>query len=209
MVRKLDLYIARHGESLGNTGEDNCIDPILSETGLKQAECLGNRMEKIHLDAIISSPLVRSVQTASKTAEKKMMKIEVFPLLMEVGTENGYEGMGLDSLREIYRDTEMFSDGEAFPMSLSDENKEIAYARAKEVIRRIRLRFSEDSSVILFAHGTFNNYLINAAIGFEVRDDFNFCQENTGLTCIRFIKDNGAEKIKLEFSNDYCHLNKI
>lgn len=205
----VDLYIARHGESLGNTGESNSVDPELSLLGHKQSECLAQRMKDVHLDAIISSPHVRAVQTAAKTAQLKGMKIELFPLLFEVGTYAGYEGRGLSELQKLYADITMFSDGKPYPLSLTQEDRTITYNRAKEAIERIKARFGTDSSVMLFAHGCFNNYLINAAIGFEVRDDFNFCQENTGLTCIRFIQDKGKDKTKLEFSNDYCHLNNL
>ncbi len=191
---------------MGNTGEKICVDPELSTLGHEQAESLALRMKNIHLDAIISSPHIRAVETAAETAKLKGMEIELFPLLFEVGTCPGYEGMGLEVLKKVYPRITMYSDGKPYPLSVTEENTEITYNRAKEAIDRIRTRFSADASVMLFAHGTFNNYLTNAAIGFPVRDDFNFCQENTGLTCIRFVKDNGREKTKIEFANDYCHL---
>lgn len=200
------MYIARHGESLGNTGEKICDDPELSMLGHEQAARLALRMKNIHLDAIISSPHIRAVETAAETAKLKGMEIELFPLLFEVGTCPGYEGMGLDVLKKVYPRITMYSDGKTYPLSVTEENTEITYNRAKEAIDRIRVRFGDDASVMLFAHGSFNNYLINAAIGFPVRSDFNFCQENTGLTCIRFVKDNGRDKTKIEFANDYCHL---
>lgn len=202
----MDLYIARHGESLGNTGEKNCEDPELSPRGLEQAKLLALRMKNIHLDAIISSPFIRAVETASETAVLKGMEIELLPLLFEVGTCPGYEGKGLDELKKVYPRIAMYSDGKPYPLSVTEENSEITYQRAKEAIDRIRARFGSDATVMIFAHGSFNNYLTNAAIDFPVRDDFNFCQENTGLTCIRFIKDNGKDKTKIEFANDYCHL---
>ncbi len=202
----VDLYIARHGESLGNTGEDDCADPMLSQLGHEQARRLAKRMQSIHLDAIISSPLIRAVQTACETARIKNMPVEIFPLLSEVGTEAGYEGVGIDELKNIYPHILMYSDGKNYPLALAEENVEKAYLRATEAIDRIRSRFGDEASVMIFAHGTFNNFLTNGAIGFPVRDDFNFCQENTGLTCIRFIKDKGKDKVKLEFANDYCHL---
>ena len=163
------LYIARHGESLGNTGEDTGINPALSSKGLVQAELLGKRMKNIQLDCILSSPLIRAIQTAEKTAEFQNKQVEIMPDAFEVENETTQE----------------------------------AYIRAKTVVEKIKNRFSNNERVIIFAHGTFNNYLINAAIGFPVRDDFNFCQENTGLTCIKFMPDG---HIKIEFANDYCHL---
>lgn len=163
------LYIARHGESHGNTGSDTGKNPVLTEKGITQAKLLGERMKKIKLDCILSSPLARAVQTAEQTARLQNKPVEIMPDIFEV----------------------------------ENETQEEAYIRAKTAIEEIRNRFRNDERVIVFAHGTFNNYLINAAIGFPVRDDFNFCQENTGLTCIKFLDDG---HIKIEFSNDYCHL---
>ncbi len=164
------LYIARHGESLGNTGEDTGADPILSEKGRTQASLLGERMKKITLDAIYSSPLKRAIETATATAKHQKKDVTVLPDCFEVEDE---------------------------------ETTQDAYIRAVNIINRLKKQFTADERIIIFAHGTFNNYLTNAAIGFHVRDDFNFCQENTGLTCIKFMPDGHT---KIEFANDYCHL---
>ncbi len=95
---------------------------------------------------------------------------------------------------------------EIFPEIYEVENGETidhAYQRAVVAVKNLREQFKGDERIIVFAHGTFNNCLINAALGFPIRSDFNFCQENTGLTCIKFMPDG---KIKAEFINDYGHL---
>ncbi len=97
-------------------------------------------------------------------------------------------------------------DLEIFPEIYEVENGETmesAYQRAVVAIKSLKEQFTGDERIIVFAHGTFNNCLISAALGFPVRDDFNFCQENTGLSCIKFMPDG---KIKAEFINDYGHL---
>ncbi len=86
------------------------------------------------------------------------------------------------------------------------ETSRQAYERAVKAISSLKERYRGDEKIILFAHGTFNNHLISAAFGFPVRADFNFCQENTGLTCIKFMPDGHT---KAEFVNDYCHLKPI
>ena len=55
------LYIARHGESLGNTGEDTGPDPKLSQKGKKQASLLGERMKNVKLDAVFSRFAISSI----------------------------------------------------------------------------------------------------------------------------------------------------
>ena len=90
--------------------------------------------------------------------------------------------------------------------AFGDESLEDAQKRAKDVVAKIREEYGDKENVIAFAHGTFNNHFIKAACGITSGDDFNFCQENTGLTCIKFMPDG---KTKIEFSNDYCHLASV
>ena len=81
--------------------------------------------------------------------------------------------------------------------------------RAERVVKKIRAEYGEKENVIAFAHGTFNNHFIKAACGITSGDDFNFCQENTGVTIVRFIIDNGQPRIKLELANDARHLENM
>ena len=61
------LYIARHGESLGNTGEDTGINPALSEKGHIQAELLGKRMVELPADEEISQKLFEAARNIEGT----------------------------------------------------------------------------------------------------------------------------------------------
>lgn len=81
--------------------------------------------------------------------------------------------------------------------------------RAKDVVAKIREKYGDKENVIAFAHGTFNNHFIKAACGITSGEDFNFCQENTGVTIVRFIIDNGQPRIKLELANDARHLENL
>lgn len=81
--------------------------------------------------------------------------------------------------------------------------------RAKSVVSEIREKYGDKENVIAFAHGTFNNHFIKAACGITSGEDFNFCQENTGVTIVRFILDNGQPRIKLELANCGKHLENI
>ncbi len=55
------LYLIRHAQSEGNTGEDLTTgDPDLTDVGRVQAERLGKRMKDARLDALYASPLRRT-----------------------------------------------------------------------------------------------------------------------------------------------------
>ena len=57
------IWLARHGESRGNTGEERDIDPPLSEQGQQQAARLSESLGHITFDRIYVSPLKRTRQT--------------------------------------------------------------------------------------------------------------------------------------------------
>lgn len=93
--------------------------------------------------------------------------------------------------------------------AFGDESLEDVQARAKNVVAEIREKYGDKENVIAFGHGTFNNHFIKAACGITSGDDFNFCQENTGVTIVRFIIDNGQPRIKLELANCGKHLESL
>ncbi len=93
--------------------------------------------------------------------------------------------------------------------AFGEETLSDVQTRAKNVVREIREKYGDKENVIAFAHGTFNNHFIKAACGISSGEDFNFCQENTGVTIVRFIIDNGQPRIKLELANDARHLENI
>ena len=99
---------------------------------------------------------------------------------------------------------ELYEVGTYGDETLSDVRK-----RAERVVKRIRAEYGDKENVIAFAHGTFNNHFIKAACGITSGEDFNFCQENTGVTIVRFIIDNGQPRTKLELANCGKHLDGL
>jgi len=83
----MELYVARHGETLSNierrlTGKDN--DSSLTEKGIEQAKRLGKSLEHIIFDAVYSSPLNRAIDTANIAFGNKY-KIYIDDRLAEIG----------------------------------------------------------------------------------------------------------------------------
>ena len=77
-VLELELYIIRHGESLGNIGYNGrtdltlteSVDPVLSEKGINQAIAAGEFLAETVFDAVYSSALMRAVRTAGEIIKK-------------------------------------------------------------------------------------------------------------------------------------------
>jgi len=81
----MPIYLVRHAESTANAGEltdDDPIDVPLSNLGIGQAYSLAEQITK-EPNFIISSPLIRAIQTAEPLANKFNKHIEIWQELAE------------------------------------------------------------------------------------------------------------------------------
>lgn len=203
----MELYIARHGQTFGNIGEDSSCDPALTPLGLRQVQLLGERMANIPLDCIIASPLQRAVQTAQAVAERQngTSAVEILPEVMEFDPEPGFMPQDMNTLRTICPTAIPcpFSEHTTVPPETWAEG----YERAKWVIEQLHKRFSgETTRVFIAAHGHFNNLLLHAATGIPIQEHFNFSQYNGCLNLVRFITWEGHAHTQFTFFNNHSHL---
>lgn len=88
-------YFVRHGESETNVSghfpDDYLKSPHLTERGKQQAAEAAEMLSKTSIDAIFSSPMPRTVETAEIISEKTGVKVKVDRRLKEVelGTLKG------------------------------------------------------------------------------------------------------------------------
>ena len=64
----MKIFLIRHGETESNKNRiiQGKIDEGLSKKGIKQAECLADRLKDEKIDLIISSEYKRAAETADK-----------------------------------------------------------------------------------------------------------------------------------------------
>jgi broad specificity phosphatase PhoE len=93
----LELWLLRHGQSLGNVANDAArqggvdrldiadrdMDVPLSDLGVEQADAfgiwLGDQAQDEQPEVIVSSPYVRAMETASHVVEAAGMDVEIIP----------------------------------------------------------------------------------------------------------------------------------
>ena len=201
----MKLYIIRHGETFGNLNGDGFSETDLTPKGERQITLLGERFKEENIDKFYVSPLIRSVKTANAVREyHKNIPIIIDSLLLEKGTEPDYIGLPDEEIKKLCPDAEINP-----RTPLGEENEVKAYNRAKKIIEKIKAENDFDSTVVVIAHGTFNSYLVLAALGFPLKENFNFSHVNTGVSLVQTIKENGVIKTKLKFLNDYSHLDEL
>ena len=200
-VIELDLYIIRHGQSIGNVGygrEELTLkethDPILTDVGVAQAQAAGEFYKGIDFDAFYASPLLRASRTAAeiinKQSENKVLNI--LPELCEVGIDPEYKGVEIDEIRQFYENSEYAEDTDVEETRLrydKHETPDKVYARAKFVVDYLRSRYTNGEKVAIVSHAAFITNLVFYIMELnKINPAFDIDYDNTGLTRITYYK---------------------
>lgn len=101
------LYLIRHGETNGNVENifHGHTDAPLNENGIKQAEALKERFKNIEIDALYSSPLQRTMDTARAVNFYHGLPIITDERLMEMNGGD-FEGVPFEDINNLYPEEE-------------------------------------------------------------------------------------------------------
>ena len=219
-IKKLELYLIRHGQSMGNAGydkEDLTLreqhDPLLTEKGLMQADLAGKHLADIDFDYIYSSGLIRAICTADGIIryQKEKKPLNILPVLSEVGISPEYDGITVEEMKE-FCETARLADGisEASPRVYHStfENEDEIFERAKSVMEHMTSRYSNGEKVAVVAHAAFLTILIFHIMGFKEAPIFDISIQNPGITKVIFYEPgtNPYGDISFEYINETAHL---
>jgi len=206
------LIITRHGESLNNLPGSTWIpDPDLSPRGLSQARLLGERFAGTHIDALVTSPLLRTLRTANEISVcKNGMPVHILHELVEIGTD--YPTRSYARAQEIcpavlpYEDTAGPGDyGDSYGLAIKDPY--YLLSRGLRVISRVRQMFEPGSAVVLVGHVGINQRLLAAALRISLPPGLKIAQDNTCVNVIEYSAgEDGREAVRLVMLNDTSHL---
>lgn len=208
--KHLEIYYIRHADRSGTgSGDRPEFDNDLSELGHAQGRALSERFAGMHFDAVLSSPMVRCVETCSYALAKcpDRPPVEICPALIEKGTPAGYLGQSLSYLSRycegviscpdiVYGGPEQY---------FASETKADCMARAAALNDYLRRRFTFGQRILLCSHGTLGNSILQTAVSLRREEiaDFIFTLYYTSVSKYKFSED-GRERIS--FVNDISHL---
>ncbi|MBE6770793.1 MAG: histidine phosphatase family protein [Ruminococcaceae bacterium] len=219
-IVELELYLIRHGQSMGNAGYDKenltlkeSNDPYLTKLGISQAQKAGNALSGINFDAVYSSALLRAVQTANEIIKKQPeeKELNILPLLTETGIAPEYPGAGMEEICRICP-TAKLADGitENDPLvfhSTIKKEKEM-FERAYKTIDYLRSHHKSGEKVAVINHAAYMTFVIFSIMGYSNCPSFDIDFNNTGITKAVFYKE-GTNKygdIVFEYINATNHL---
>ncbi len=219
-IKKLELYLIRHGQSMGNAGydkEDLTLkeqhDPLLTEKGTMQADLAGKYLADTDFDFIYSSGLIRAISTADGIIrhQKEIKPLNILPLLSEVGISPEYDGITLEEMEEFCK-TARLADGipEDSPRVYHStfENESEMFERAEKVMNYLLPRYSNGEKIAVVAHAAFLTILIFHIMGFKEAPIFDISIQNTGITKVIYYEPgtNPYGDISFEYINETSHL---
>lgn len=192
----MELYLIRHGESVGNATGKDIPDCTLTERGEEQARLVVQSLIDAGITHILSSPLIRALQTAQPFARAINKPIIVIKDAYEVRHLEPSTGAILSDLLEQFPEAEFDEDFEPNGWHYKgNENPSIIIERVSKIAKQLK-EYHEEAKIAMFAHGTLNQYLIRELIGLSDSQHVHFYQENT---CVNWFT----------ITKDYTRVNKI
>lgn len=147
-----DLYLVRHGETVDNANKimQGQTQGELNKNGIEQAHTVAKNLANEQFDAIISSDLRRSFDTASIIAAPHALKVITTPLLRERDW-GGFTGRYIPDLKD-----------EPWPEDI--ESLEALKSRASEFLDYVRTTFP-GQKVLAVGHGIINKAIQSVYYG--------------------------------------------
>ncbi len=207
------IMLVRHGETDWNREEifRGRIDVPLNKNGREQAKALAEATRMFHIDAVYSSPLSRSMETAKCVAKAHDLDVRdrnVPP--MGLGSAPGFidlhygEWQGLKHQEVKERFPELYLTWHESPHLTqfpSGESLDDVWQRSLKNLEKIAAAH-EDQTVLIASHRVVNKVLLCGIMGL---DNSHFWRIRQGNCCLNIFECSEGE-YTLCLLNDTCHL---
>ena len=176
------IILVRHGQTAWNASEvfRGRIDIELDETGLKQAELLGEYLSQRELKAVYSSPLKRAVQTAEVIGRHHGLAVEIAPDLNDMDFGE-WQGLSLQDVRSRF--SELFEIWTSEPHRIripSGESLDDVRQRVLTLVNQIVDK--HEGTVVLVSHRVVNKVLICTLLGLDTSHFWDIRLDTCGMT---------------------------
>ena len=198
------LLLVRHGAT-PLTAEDRYsgADGVdLSDDGRAQASALAERLAGHPIRAVYSSPLSRTLETATLLAKPHGLALETRDGLREI-SHGHWEGLARSDVQKRFPDE--YSAWELDPFTFAPaggESGAAVIARALPVIREIVLAHPEDE-VLVVSHKATLRLILASLLGFDPRGFRDRLDQSPA--CLNVVDFKGPVRARLMLFNDTSH----
>ncbi len=197
------LFIVRHAESEWNPigRYQGLLDPGLSERGLRQAELLGRALEGERIDAIYSSPLRRTYQTAEEVAKRHRLEVIEDRRVIEI--DHGvWSGMLVEEVQEKFPEDFKRWIEEPHKVKFKEgESLEDVFKRVKDFVEFLR-KNHWGQTVAVVSHTVPIRAMLCALLNIDLSKFWAFGCDNASYSLVH-IEEKRNVVLKLNIT---CHL---
>jgi broad specificity phosphatase PhoE len=198
------LYLVRHGAT-PLTAEDRFsgADSVhLSDEGRKQVDHLARRLSDNKIEAIYTSPLDRTLETAKIIARPHGLVPAQRDGLREI-SHGHWEGLTRKEVEERF--PEEYTAWEADPFTFAPEEGEAGIgvlARALPVIRELVVKH-EDKNILVVSHKATLRLILSSLLGFDARGYRDRLDQ--APACLNILDFKDPVRARLMLFNDISH----
>ena len=161
----MHLFLVRHGECAGQVADDPDPDSPLTDHGRWQAERAAHALARHGITHLLSSPLIRALETAQIVASiLPRPSIEVWPELREHYMAH-HRGQGRAALLRLCPGAHLPATITASGWEHGGDTPAAAFARCRGTLARVRAEFIDRDRVALITHGGCANSFLHALLG--------------------------------------------
>lgn len=203
----MKIYLIRHGETEWNSDDryQGCMDISLDETGVKQANLLGQRLQNYGIELIISSHLRRAAKTAEIIQGYVNCPLEIDQNLREIQLGE-WEGKRWKDIQVEYADflKKWHTDIVNLPMPGGESyaDLKVRAVKAMEDLKNLEVK-----AVAIVTHGAVVKTMLSQGLqlGLEYRGNFEI--DNASISEMRY--ERSKDRYKVIRMNDTAHLDGL
>ena len=198
------IILVRHGETEWNRsrriqGSNSNIS--LNETGRQQAESLALRLKSEPVQAIYSSPLQRTLDTAQAIARHHQLEVQLEPDLREFDLGE-LEGIKIEDLNKGYREILLInSQGEILPRVPGGESLKEVQQRVWSTVQRL-VSQHPDGLIVVVSHYFALLTIICHGLNLPLLEMARLRLDASSMSILTF----DGQFPRLLLFNDTCHL---
>ena len=200
------IYLVRHAEAEGNLYRriHGRYNALITENGFRQIEALQKRFESIHIDAVFSSDLYRTMTTAGAVYKPKGLELHTDPRLQEIFMGD-WEDHPWGEVRH-FTPTELDRFNATDPTWRAPNGENLAEVgdRMETAIREIAAKH-DGQTIAIFSHGTAIRQFTANARGLAPEEWKTLGHsDNTAVSLFTF----DGEHFTVELEGDASHLDE-
>lgn len=200
------VYLVRHAEAEGNLYRriHGWYDALITDNGFRQIKALEERFRNIHIDAVWSSDLYRTMTTARAVYLPKGLALQTDPGLRELGMGEWEDRPWGEVRRHQPVELDRFNATSPDWRVGQSESFDHLGERMEATVRRLVLQYP-DQTIALFSHGMAIRQLLGRVRGIPPEDWRAMPHgDNTAVSCLTW---DGA-RLSVTMEHDNSHLSE-